>query len=442
MLAVQYPDHPKLDPDRTGQRVRPADTTTVFRYVQAAAETDNGRVEVAKADRPVMRRVAGPLGLGEVHEAAFVLGRRWIEVFREAAPPRNSAGDLPVRELLRLLGDNGRYGLEAHVAALVVATYAEQTDRAWVRHGVPLDPAPGLGGITTDMALPEAADWATAGERGGRIFGIRAATLLRGRLVRDFAGRVAAAARERLADARTLVDALEGHGARLGLDPLATAGRLHTAHRALDLLAALDAAASPAELVTVLARADLGGPADRLAKSITTARQVREALDATQWSYLEMLDGLPEPHGTRGRAILADLSEAGGHDELTTSLAPDLRAASSAATTTVADALRRAAPARTPLVQPPGLGQAGTSGGNGTAVDLTSTPSPTVSRPGGGPEPMPSNPEQGDQRVPAGFRVWRVAGGDLDSLERAVEELRRLAADRRGEIELTWRLVP
>ncbi len=168
MLAVQYPDHPKLDPDRTGQRVRPADTTTVFRYVQAAAETDNGRVEVAKADRPVMRRVAGPLGLGEVHEAAFVLGRRWIEVFREAAPPRNSAGDLPVRELLRLLGDNGRYGLEAHVAALVVATYAEQTDRAWVRHGVPLDPAPGLGGITTDMALreqrlPEAADWATAG---------------------------------------------------------------------------------------------------------------------------------------------------------------------------------------------------------------------------------------------------------------------------------------
>jgi hypothetical protein len=99
-LAYQFPAHPNLDPDRAGAIVRPADARTVLDYVRKAIEAGDPRVEVERRDRATMRRIANPLLLGEMHEAAFVLGRHWVQHFHQKAAQHGIQGDLKVSDLL------------------------------------------------------------------------------------------------------------------------------------------------------------------------------------------------------------------------------------------------------------------------------------------------------------------------------------------------------
>jgi hypothetical protein len=399
MLAEQFPAHPDFDPDRTERHVTTAEVRTVAGYVRQAVGTANGRVEVVKADRSVVRRIANPLRLGEMAESAFNLGRHWVEHFdRAAGRARMVARDLAVTDLYRWLDDPAAMGLDKIVANLVVCTFADQTDRVWVRHGGVLDPPPEVTGVTGDMALrqqplPGVEEWRVASERAAKILGVLAPTLLRGRLVSAFAREVREKAVVGATNTYALVAALERHSRRLGLDPEATGGRLATARRAADLLATLVSPLPANQVVAALATADLGGPPDRTGRSVRSAKQVAEALGAAPWDLFDTAAGLPDPYEVEAREIMGTLARVARNDELTESLPAALDATRAAANLLVRKATRKqAAP------QPP---------------------QPTQPRP-----------------VP-GERIWKVtSAADLDGV---VAQLKDAAAGRAGTIEIVWR---
>lgn len=75
VLAHRYPEHPRFE-----SLVTVADLRTVLRHVEAAVEAPHRRVDIAApGDRRAVRKVVGPLGLGETGEAHMVLGTRWAE---------------------------------------------------------------------------------------------------------------------------------------------------------------------------------------------------------------------------------------------------------------------------------------------------------------------------------------------------------------------------
>jgi hypothetical protein len=402
MLKHQYPAHPDFDPDRKGEAVRPAEARTVLEYIRKAVESPDGRVEVDRKDRLTMRRIANPLLLGEMHEAAFVIGRHWVEHFHRKAAQEGIDGDLRAKDLLGWLDQPDKRGLDRLIAQLVLATFAEQTDRTWVRHGGVLAPQPELTAINDDLALrtperPDDDDYAKARERAMDLFGFMPSPLPRGRLVAMFVQDLSNRARQYRDAARSLVDELERRADQLGIDATASEGRLHTARAAADLLDGLGSRHNSIDIIKHLANADLGGPAQRAGKSIRSADEVARALRSASWDNFGLIAGLGEPWSSETDAIFAKLRDASVADELTTPLAPALNRARVEAT----DLLRRA-----------------------TRRD----PTPT----GGGPTPGTTRTtKQGTATVGAA------------AIDSALRELAAFAAENpETSIEISWRVVP
>jgi len=418
---------------------------------------------VARSDRVPMRRLAPALRLGIMHEVRFELGREWVDHFtRKAAQaaaggsgssggPSGSGGatgELRVADLLTWIDEPKPRGLDSPVAALIVAAFAEQTDRAWYRYGGILPAPPELTAGIKDMTLreqplPSPEDWAGACQRAQVLFGVQPPSLRRGRLIRTFADELVKKAREHVTATRDLVTALEEHAADLGLSPRtgaavepdgATTGRLRTARAAHDLVAALDSAKAGTEVVTRLAHADLAGPAERLARSISRAEAVASAVRSAPWGEMfGMIATLPEPYQTEAQEILGRIRTAGAAEELTTPLAGVLANARAEAT----QLMRRAvsAPpvdprASDPTPPPPTTSPPTTSppGTHPPGTPLTGQPPVATNRNGA------TGPGQGTS--PPALRQWRVRPAELD---RAFAAVREYVGDQPGEVEIIWR---
>ncbi|MGW0436769.1 BREX-2 system ATPase PglY [Micromonospora sp. NPDC003197] len=409
MLSHQFPAHPDFDPDRKNEPVRLGEVKTVLEQVRRAVESPEGRVEVERAHRQTMRRIANPLGLGVMHEAAFVIEGKWSQHFQQKAASEGIHGELRVRDLYRWIDEPHPMGLDPNVAQLVVAMFAEQTDRAFYYGGGVVNPPPEIGRITADHTLreerlPSEQDWEVARSRSAAIFGIQPMALLRGRLVGLFGRDLAECAKLHRDKAHDLVTDLKSHAAQLQLDQAASTGRLATARGAADLLDAIHTGGSAVEIIERFARADLPGPADRTGKSIMSAEVVANALNAAPWDTFEIVASLPEPYVKEAEAIFARLREAARVDELTAALAPALRHAQADATAL----LRRATQKPLPPDDDGRDGKGRGAGNKGGTADPTS----------------------GHTRVSA------------DDLESVLAALRVFAGKNGGStIEVTWRIV-
>ncbi|TDP30803.1 BREX-2 system ATPase PglY [Nocardia ignorata] len=331
LLAHQYPEHPNLDPDGSGIAVKPTDAKVVLAQVKGAAEARDGRFEVPAKERALMRRIAEPLGLGQQKEAYFELFKRWADHFRREAQNAGSTGDLSVISLSDWIDRPQPRGLEAHIANLVIASFAEMDDRIWVRGGVPID-TPELtkiqpGDALRRQPLPSEADFDAARNRFEVIFGDKAPTLLRGGPVQQFARQINAAATRYHDSAARLVEQLEKHAEFLQLDDSVAGERLALARRSLELLSTLAAvgtggSAGAKKAVEALAHFDLDGVnADRYATSIKTADQVTSALTHTAWRNLEQAELL----GPEGKSLLDSLRTTARADQRSGNLADALR---------------------------------------------------------------------------------------------------------------------
>jgi len=451
MFTHQFPAHPDLDPDRKGEPARPADVRVVLDQVSQAIGNPEGRVEVERAHRQTMRRLANPLGLGQMHEAAFVLGNEWVQHFTQRAAVEGIDGELAVRDLLRWIDHPQPRGLDPLVAQLIVAVFAEQTDRMFYLHGAAVSPGPEPGRISIDYTLrseplPSEADWTAARDRATSLFGVHKPGLRRGRIVGLLARDLVNEAQRRRGDADDLVAKLEQHARHLHLDPSAPTGRLATARTAAALLSTLASRAPAVETIEQLGRADLGGPAgvDKVARSVNSAAEVRSALVAARWDNLGLIADLPERYAPEAAAILGKLHAAAQADELTTPLVPVLRRAERDAVELIARVMRERTPAPptppqsgsqvTPVAVPPATPPSATP-----PATVPSVPNPAVDL-----RPPLTDPSQrvtdAAGQVGSATGQVTVAAGALDE---AVTQLRAFAdAHPDAHVEVSWRVVP
>lgn len=342
MLAAQFPGAPKFDRTGNNAPIKVSELRTVLKYVRTAAEQAPNPVDVATGDRPTMTRIANELLLGEMHEAKFQLGTYWRQHFNAEAARDGVADDISIQHLLKWIDKPDPRGLEGPVANLIIAAWAEQTDRAFVERGGVLSEAPDLNQIKPSMTLheqqlPDQDTWDRAMLRAYEIFGHPPVKFRRARLATMAAGRLSADSREFRDAARDLVVELENRRDLLGLELEAREGRLHTARVAEELLDQLGSQHGKLDIIAALAnvRFDSEATTARLGKSIKSAREVADALGRANWTSMQQSQSLPTAYQADATRIMAELQTAARVDQLTSPLKPALDRAGKAASALV-----------------------------------------------------------------------------------------------------------
>ena len=331
LLAHRYPQHP----DFGNEQVTRGDLATCLKYVQQAVHEPNQRVDVARSDRKAIHKVLGPLKLADVGEAHLALREDWKEHLERQRAQEPSA-PVTVGRLRTWIDQPEPAGLESRVVNLVICAYALQTDRVLRLHNQRIEPTVDRLDDQVELAqldLPREEDYETARRRAEAIFGLTTRPVCNATSVAELAAAVREHARGRRAAAGELVEALARDRDHLGLDD--DADRLRTAHAARDLLAAVQVDQDRA-VIEALAHAHVPTSPEALARSLSTAETVVQALRAANWPLLDQVGALPEPWASQGKGILDRLTDAARHDELSSPLAGALDTATNEATNLLA----------------------------------------------------------------------------------------------------------
>ena len=224
--------------------------------VEQAAQDKVGRYEVPRRDIATVKKIANPLKIGIMHDAAFVLGREWPDLLTRKAGTRAEVTVAPAARLDR----RGAAWPPEQVQNLLIACYAVQADKAWLRAGHPVE-TPKLDKVPDDLVLrsqelPTQEEFDIASARAAGIFRHPAAAGAH-RPVGARARRrhLAATPRAVWTRPRTLAAELDRHAATLGLDD--DADRQATLAWCDPLLVRLAATTDDTQTVRVLAAADL-----------------------------------------------------------------------------------------------------------------------------------------------------------------------------------------
>jgi hypothetical protein len=397
LLDYLYPSHPDFDPNGRGQELRITELETVVRTVDMAARDKVGRYEVPKADIPVLKKIANPLELGVMHEAAFVLRHEWPQLIDRKA---GRSPEISVRQLREWI-DAEQAGLPGPVRDLVVLCYAIQADKAWIRARQQIT-MPDLARLTDDMMLrgqelPSEEEFEDASIRAHGIFGVPREPVRSARATHATAEAVRQRVRELLSAAESLAAELDRHAATLGLDD--SQPRLATTRIITRLLAELTASPDdPTATLRALASAELPRENAIYQAHLASAGPLATELRGRNWTVLDELSALAATGNDPAASQILDvLRTAARRDEHEMALAAPLRQADQAALT---------------LIMSRSKGPGGDSGGDGGS-DKRTRPERTYTR-----------------RVPA------------DKVAAVVEEICDAAdANREAEFEITWRVV-
>jgi hypothetical protein len=323
MLDARFPGHPDFDPNGRGLDLKATELDTVVRVVDMAARDKVGRYEVPRADIATMKKIANPLKLGVMHEAAFVLGHEWPQHIERKAAGLPQVTVAQLREWIT----QEQPGLPAAVRDLVVVCYAIQADKAWVRAGQPIEQPP-LGKLADDMALrgqqlPSEEEFDLASHRALGIFKVAREPVRSARSTQAVAQAVRRGASAALPAATSLATELDKHADTLGLD--GDQSRRNTSEIITSLLHRLAATTDPAQTLRLLARAELPRENAIYAAHLATAETLASVLQGRNWQVLDQLAASGDD--LEGAAIIAVLQRAARHDEHEMPLAEPLRKA-------------------------------------------------------------------------------------------------------------------
>ncbi|GAA1843335.1 phage resistance protein [Asanoa iriomotensis] len=338
LLKWTFPGTPALPDDE--KPINRIELGKVLKYAKLAAADPTRGVAVDPADQRTIRRICNPLRLGELHEHRYVLKPEtcwWTgHLTKEAAKPGREYRDrFPVHALRKILDEPDHRGFERDLQNLIIAVFAEEQQLAWYRHGFKM-PVDAVAGVEDDIELrnppmPEQDDWDKAIPRGEAVFGRPLPTWRIPSNLGEVASTIRGAARLHVAAASTLRARLEERVTELGLDPLATTGRLATARRVAALLETLVGEPDDVNLVGRLARADLGEIDDAVASlSFTSAGQVIDALARAQWGVLAAVRSIVAT-SDEARGIIDRLHATARHEQHADDLATALTVAGNAA---------------------------------------------------------------------------------------------------------------
>jgi len=330
LLDFRYPGHPDFDPTGKGVLIKDTELTTVLGVVDRAAQDTVGRYEVLRGDIPVMKKIANPLNLGVMHEAHFVLGHHWQELINRKAGGQAEVTVADVRGWIK----DGQPGLPPLVENLVIATYAIQADKAWLRGGQPVD-APPIKAFAEDMVLrsqelPTDQEWEVALRRAQAIFGSPKQPVRSTRSVRALAQSVRDRVREVQPGTESLATELARHATTLGLD--GSSPRSATVRTIDNLLVHLASALDATATLRELAAAELTKDNAIYQVHLNTAGSLAAELGRLKWDVLDDMATRTDHTGQpEAAAIINRLRDAARRDEHAIALAPQLREADKAA---------------------------------------------------------------------------------------------------------------
>lgn len=312
-LAWQYPAHPTFEGE-----VRPAGLKKVWTWVQKAAQQPASRVEVDRADRDDMRRLAVPLGLGAMGDAHFVLQRQWEQHFAKCQA-RDGVSPLTVERVRRWIDQPKPMGLPREAENLVMLTWALQTDRSFHLFGGS-SPVEGTVDRLQDeyevrtQTLPDEDTWRAGSRRAAELFGITAPPHLSAQSVAVLSKHVS----ERHQALRNGVvqygQQLDAALSRIGLE-LGTSDRRATAQAARDLVTALEGQNAEG-IIRALAAARVPTTVTAVGEALAQGDALARALSQVQWALVKSVGELPrDSFGARVDALLDGLREALRNDE-------------------------------------------------------------------------------------------------------------------------------
>ncbi len=324
-FRFQYPDHPEFDCD-----VKLTELGKLLPELRRAVHASNGRIDVDSPVRPLMRGIAQPLGLGEMHERHFIFKDDWPKAMARGLAQDDKQGESVTVERLRGTMDipNPR-GLPEEVQNLLIMVFAEHGQYAFMFHGneydVTLKDMPD-NLVLIKQALAEPEVWKAGCDNAGAIFGLSPNPLRtanhQNTLVKDVHEEV----RRSLPECELLVDTLKDVSSRLRLGN--DIDRLKTAEYALVLLKKLYKTEG-ADLLELLAQAQPPTSLQAVGKSIRSARSVAQALRDNNW---ELLTTVWQQGGDGAKEIKQKVASTLSDDELVSDMAATLRKAQQDAT--------------------------------------------------------------------------------------------------------------
>jgi len=332
--------------------------------VTAALGQPNGRLEnVEPSMRRVLLKVVGPLRLGTMHTAHFVVDlQHWLDLV-ERRRAETSTTTLTVRVVRSWLDGAEtpaeRRGLTTDVADLVILAVAAATDRSFVDAGRPVA-KPEVGRLGADWELrseelPSDELWQEALTRASHVGIVAASTLRSAASVADLNERIHNGLVGANADD---VRELPGMLTRLtGVVELPDdCPRRRTAEAAAVLVQRLHA--SPDRAVSVLAQLEVPTTMAAIGTSIKQAAAVRSAVQTYNVELVGQAVVIGGEYEAQASSIRDRLAEAAVADESTIGLVSRLRDAETAATKLLTDVARNrvqetAATTTTPPPPPP-----------------------------------------------------------------------------------------
>jgi hypothetical protein len=351
-LSFQYPDHPEFDGE-----VRLADLGKVMEQLRRAVHASNGRIDIDTPLRSIMRSIAQPLKLGEMHERHFIFKDDWPkQMSRELAKDEFAGEPVSVKRLRAAIDQPTPKGLPEIVQNLLIMVFAEQGQYAFMMHGKDYEPTlkdmpDNLVLIKQDLAEPNI--WQKGVENASAIFGLTPNKLRTANHQNALEKDVLDEVKRQLGSCEDLVSELKG--ALIQVNQSTQCNRLRNAEYGFSLLQALQAKQG-AELIAVLADIKPPTSAMALAKSIVSAASVTQAIQDNNWPLLETVWAA----GGEALQIKQRVSAALAADELVTALVQALRQAQADATAQLTKNVPPAIPE--PVIPPTHTGGTATGG--------------------------------------------------------------------------------
>jgi hypothetical protein len=377
-MQRQFPAHPKFEAEPKGANLR-----KVCEEVLRATQARDGRIEVDdRSRRPLLRDIAQPLLLGDMHETVFLLGQHWKNHFN---PRIIEAGGTPTVGQLRVwLDEPSPMGLPKEVQNVVILVYAQQTNRTFYEHGAPVKADVSLAKLPDHLELrtwvgPPEKDWTRAVELAGSVFGLAPSKLLNATNVSRLSSDVKQLATEHQPACSHLCTVLTDRLDKFGLDREAAARR-KTAIAVSSLLDRI-LSADDKDVIQTLSGARVETSDTAMGKSLKTAAELIDRIDATSWPVFEDIAELAGGHTQDATEIREQVSEALQADEYHVPLASTLKQAQAAAVRLLASVAK----SKTKEMAA-GSGQTPAGGGQSTVEGSPSLPPlDTQAGPGGGP---------------------------------------------------------
>ena len=323
-LEHEFPAAPFFETE-----VKAGSLKKVYEQVAPATQVADGRIEIDKPQRPVVRQIANHLLIGElgVDKTHFVLGQHWKTHFSRKAAETGSA--MSVGQLRKWIDDPKPMGLPKEAQNLIILIYTAQTSQTLYLHGGTLDDTtlsnvPDACELRKDK-LPDSSDWELALQRAGSIFGVAGLRLLSAGNVQALATECKKKAAGIKKSCQAFQQGLKQRLSELGISPDDT-DRMKTASATLSLVANIDAT-EPAAIVNLLATANVATSEAAMAECVGKAAELEGNLDTAGWQTFELVRKLPEEHQATAKKILRELEDALSSDEHAIELAPALKSA-------------------------------------------------------------------------------------------------------------------